>query len=55
MSIRVIRYVVQIYRVVALAKVSKDLHEERKYQGMVNLKIGTDADISVNENLEAMS
>lgn len=39
-GLMIVRYSLQIYRVLVLAKMSKDLHDEQKYQGMVNLQSG---------------
>lgn len=53
--IMTIRYILQIYRVIFLLKVSKEIHDQQKYQGMINLKPGVNLDVDVEscEHVEA--
>lgn len=44
-GLMIMRYSLQIYRVFVLAKLSKDLHDQQKYQGMVDLKSGMDVEV----------
>lgn len=41
-SVVALRYSIQIFRLLRLIKVSKDIHEQKKYQGMISLKPGVD-------------
>jgi hypothetical protein len=49
-----IRYIVQACRLVLLVKTAKEIHEQKKYEGMINLKIGIGIDIDneTSDNIE---
>lgn len=45
--IMAIRYFIQISRVIFLLKVTREIQEQQKYKGMINLKPGYTNDVDI--------